>query len=129
MPSQSRRSSRKRASWCAEARLVSITSANFCEQISCTGPFIKYGEPVSALFSCCRLRAHAIAVCQQVVQACVNSGTDYVDISAQPKHSCLQIDLTETAGEPQYVRKMIDKYHKAAEDKGVIIVPNCGFDS
>ena len=47
-----------------------------------------------------------------VVHACVESGTHYVDIT----------------GEPQWVRKIIDRYHGAATAKKLKIVPNCGFD-
>jgi short subunit dehydrogenase-like uncharacterized protein len=61
--------------------------------ITTVGPFDQYGEPV--------------------VAACVEAGTDYVDIT----------------GEPQFVDRMILRYGAAAEAKGVRIVPCCGFDS
>jgi len=48
-----------------------------------------------------------------VVDACVRFGTDYVDIT----------------GETPWIRKMIDAYHTEAKNKGIIIVPSCGFDS
>ena len=57
------------------------------------GPYAKYGEAV--------------------VQACVDAGTDYVDIT----------------GEPAFVQSMIDRYDEAARAKGVRIVNCCGFDS
>lgn len=57
------------------------------------GPYERLGEPV--------------------VQACVRSGTDYVDIT----------------GEPAFVTAIIDRYHRDAERRGVRIVPCCGFDS
>lgn len=47
-----------------------------------------------------------------VVDACVRTGTHYVDIS----------------GETQWVRKIIDKHHDAARQKKIKIVPCCGFD-
>lgn len=49
-----------------------------------------------------------------IVDACVRLGSDYVD----------------TTGETPWVRSLIDKgYHQRAIDKGVYIVPMCGFDS
>ena len=33
------------------------------------------------------------------------------------------------AGEPWFIRKLIDKHHKAAAAAGVRIVPTCGYDS
>lgn len=60
--------------------------------ISTSGPFAQIGTPL--------------------VDACVRSGTHYVDIT----------------GEGQWVRKMIDKHHDEAKAKGLKIVPCCGFD-
>ncbi len=48
-----------------------------------------------------------------LVQACVRRGTDYVDIT----------------GEPDFVRRIIERYDEQAREKGVRIVPCCGFDS
>jgi short subunit dehydrogenase-like uncharacterized protein len=48
-----------------------------------------------------------------VVEACIRNGTDYCDIT----------------GESPWVRKIIDTYHEEAQQKGVILVPFCGFDS
>ncbi|KAJ3191052.1 hypothetical protein HK101_008136 [Irineochytrium annulatum] len=50
---------------------------------------------------------------EPVVKACVSTGTHYVDIT----------------GEPEFVEKIFLKYHKEAQDKGISIVPCCGFDS
>lgn len=50
---------------------------------------------------------------EQVVQACLTSGTHHIDIS----------------GEPQFLEKMQLKYHAEAESRGVYIVGACGFDS
>ncbi len=61
--------------------------------ISTVGPYTTYGEPL--------------------VAACVEAGTDYVDLT----------------GEPQFVRRMIDTYQDAAEASGARIVHSCGFDS
>jgi short subunit dehydrogenase-like uncharacterized protein len=47
------------------------------------------------------------------VRACVDEGTDYVDIT----------------GEPQFVDRTIDRYHARAEASGVKIISCCGFDS
>ena len=47
-----------------------------------------------------------------IVNACVRTSTNYVDIT----------------GEPQFVRKVIDNHHADATTKGIKIVPCCGFD-
>ena len=61
--------------------------------ITTVGPYDLYGEPV--------------------VRACVESGTDYVDIT----------------GETPFVRQMIHRFHDQAKQQGTRIVPFCGFDS
>jgi len=48
-----------------------------------------------------------------LVDACVRLGAHYCDLT----------------GESPWIRKMIDKYHQQAEEKGVAIVHCCGFDS
>ncbi len=48
-----------------------------------------------------------------LVQACAESGTDYVDLT----------------GEPQWMREMIDTHNVAATVSGARIVHSCGFDS
>ncbi|WP_262695159.1 saccharopine dehydrogenase family protein [Kordiimonas aquimaris] len=48
-----------------------------------------------------------------LVAACVEAGTDYVDL----------------CGEPPWMRQMIDKYEAAAKNSGARIVFSCGFDS
>lgn len=67
----------------AQARVVMTT----------VGPYVRYGEPL--------------------VRACVEAGTDYVDIT----------------GEPAFVADIITKYDAAARAAKVRIVPCCGFDS
>ena len=64
-------------------------------KVMCTtvGPYAKYGS--------------------MLVEACINQGTDYCDLT----------------GEVQWIRKMIDQHHEAAKAKGVKIVHCCGFDS
>ena len=57
------------------------------------GPYARYGEPV--------------------VRACVEAGTDYVDIT----------------GEPQFVDMTLLRYHAVAREKGIRVVSCCGFDS
>ena len=57
------------------------------------GPYQLYGDPV--------------------VQACVDNGTDYVDLS----------------GEPAWMHDTIAKYDAAAKESGARIVHSCGFDS
>jgi len=48
-----------------------------------------------------------------LVEACVNAGTDYCDLS----------------GEVQWMRRIIDTHQSAAEASGARIVHSCGFDS
>lgn len=61
--------------------------------LTTVGPYAKFGTPL--------------------VEACVNSGTHYCDLS----------------GEPQWMRRMIDTYQPAAQASGSRIVHSCGFDS
>lgn len=48
-----------------------------------------------------------------LVDACVEAGTDYVDIT----------------GEPAFWRRTIDHHHDRARERGILVVPCCGFDS
>ena len=48
-----------------------------------------------------------------LVEACIRSCTDYCDIT----------------GETQWIRRIIDKYDKMAEEKKIKIINSCGFDS
>ncbi|WP_417538354.1 saccharopine dehydrogenase family protein [Marinobacter sp.] len=68
-----------------------------CEQtrviISTVGPYALYGEPL--------------------VKACVETGTDYCDLT----------------GEVQWIRQMVDRYEDQAKASGARIVHCCGFDS
>ncbi|KAH0772251.1 hypothetical protein KY290_016232 [Solanum tuberosum] len=61
--------------------------------LNCVGPFRLYGEPV--------------------VEACADSGCDYLDIS----------------GEPEFMERMEVKYHDKAVENGSLVVSACGFDS
>ncbi len=61
--------------------------------INTAGPFNWYGEAV--------------------VQACVQKGTHYLDIT----------------GEPAFVHNVFSKYHQKAQEAGICIVNCCGFDS
>ncbi|MFE8071750.1 saccharopine dehydrogenase NADP-binding domain-containing protein [Marinobacteraceae bacterium S3BR75-40.1] len=61
--------------------------------ISTVGPYALYGEPM--------------------VKVCVESGTDYCDLT----------------GEVQWIRRMIQKYERKARASGARIVHCCGFDS
>ena len=61
--------------------------------LTTVGPYVLYGEPL--------------------VRACVETGTDYVDIT----------------GEPEFVNSIIARYHEPARAKGLRIVNCCGFDS
>lgn len=68
---------------CAQTRVV----------VSTVGPYALYGEPL--------------------IKACVDSGTDYCDLT----------------GETQWIKKMIERYEPAAQQSGARIVHCCGFDS
>jgi short subunit dehydrogenase-like uncharacterized protein len=68
---------------CRQTRVVAST----------VGPYALYGEPL--------------------VQACVESGTDYCDLT----------------GEVPWMRRMIERYSEAARQSGARIVHCCGFDS
>ena len=48
-----------------------------------------------------------------LIEACIISGTNYCDIT----------------GETQWIRRIIDKYHKLAEKNNIKIINSCGFDS
>ncbi|RKQ69384.1 short subunit dehydrogenase-like uncharacterized protein [Litorimonas taeanensis] len=61
--------------------------------ITTVGPYQHYGEPL--------------------VKACVESGTDYVDL----------------CGEPAWMHDIIEDYDAAAKESGARIVLSCGFDS
>ncbi len=61
--------------------------------ISTVGPYALYGS--------------------ELVAACAEAGTDYLDIT----------------GEPQWIRAMIDAHQDRAEATGARIVNSCGFDS
>jgi short subunit dehydrogenase-like uncharacterized protein len=71
------------AAMCAQAKVV----------VSTVGPYALFGEPL--------------------VKACVDSGTDYCDLT----------------GEVQWVRRMIERHEAAAKASGARIVHCCGFDS
>lgn len=61
--------------------------------VSTVGPYLRHGLPV--------------------VQACVEAGTDYADLT----------------GETLFVRQSIERFHGAAQQSGARIVHSCGFDS
>uniref|UniRef100_A0A0G4HUL4 Saccharopine dehydrogenase NADP binding domain-containing protein n=1 Tax=Chromera velia CCMP2878 TaxID=1169474 RepID=A0A0G4HUL4_9ALVE len=61
--------------------------------LNCVGPYRFFGAPV--------------------VAACVEEGTDCVDL----------------CGEPEFLEKTALEFHEAAKQKGVLIVGSCGFDS
>lgn len=61
--------------------------------IAAAGPYLDYGS--------------------KVVEACVETGTDYVDL----------------CGEPNWMRTTIDTHSEAAASTGARIVHSCGFDS
>jgi short subunit dehydrogenase-like uncharacterized protein len=61
--------------------------------VNCVGPFRFHGE--------------------QVVSACVEAGSDYVDIT----------------GEPEFAENVVLKYHRQAQKTGSTVVSYCGYDS
>ncbi|CAO2820568.1 unnamed protein product [Amaranthus hypochondriacus] len=72
--------------------LVNITSQTRL-LLNCVGPFRLHGEPV--------------------VRACLETGTDYLDI----------------CGEPEFMEKMEAQYHNQAVENGCLMISACGFDS
>ncbi|ESS11975.1 MAG: hypothetical protein A07HR60_00912, partial [uncultured archaeon A07HR60] len=60
---------------------------------STVGPYTEYGTPL--------------------VEACIEAGTDYCDLT----------------GEVNWVREMIDRFHERATNRGARIIHSCGFDS
>lgn len=74
----------------------------------------------SALRSMCERTAVIISTVgpyalygELLIKACASTGTDYCDLT----------------GEPQWIRRMIDRYQTYAETRGARIVNSCGFDS
>jgi short subunit dehydrogenase-like uncharacterized protein len=61
--------------------------------LTTVGPYAKLGEPV--------------------VEACIEAGTDYVDVT----------------GEPEFVANIVERHEPAAKAAGVRLVPCAGFDS
>lgn len=61
--------------------------------LTTVGPYLRYGNPL--------------------VDACVEAGTDYVDIT----------------GEPEFVNGLIERHGERARERGLRIVSCCGFDS
>ena len=72
---------------------------------------------VNTLVSSTKVLISAVGPYQQygsdVVKACAEHGTDYVDL----------------CGEPAWMHEMIGKYHAIAKNNGARIVFSCGFDS
>ena len=77
----------------ADAESMARLAARAKAIITTVGPYQLYGEPL--------------------VAACVQSGTDYVDL----------------CGEPAWMAAMIPKYEAKAKESGARIVFSCGFDS
>lgn len=76
-----------------DARSLAHLSQQCRVLINCCGPFLMYGEPV--------------------VQACIETVTDYVDVTA----------------EPQFMEAMQLRHHTRAQQQQVYSVSACGFDS
>lgn len=89
--------------WCNQVPIIEADTDDYdslvamCKRtrliITVVGPYRFYGEPL--------------------LKACIEAGTDYVDIS----------------GEPQFLEGMQLKYHQEAKEKGVYIVGASGWDS
>ena len=75
-----------------EASLTAMAERTRCV-LTTVGPYLRYGEGL--------------------VQACAETGTDYVDLS----------------GEVLWMRDMIERYHHRAVESGARIVHSAGFDS
>jgi len=76
-----------------DAKSLADMAAQAKAIITTVGPYQSYGEPL--------------------VKACVEAGTDYVDLS----------------GEPLWMKDMIERYDDTANASGARIVHSCGFDS
>jgi short subunit dehydrogenase-like uncharacterized protein len=76
-----------------DAKAMAALAKGAAVVLSTAGPFALYGS--------------------ELVAACVQQGTHYVDIT----------------GETPWVRDMMDRHHVAAERSGARIIPFCGFDS
>lgn len=76
-----------------DAQSLADMAARTKAVITTVGPYQLYGEPL--------------------VKACVEAGTDYVDL----------------CGEPAWMVDIIDRYEAAAKESGARIVLSCGFDS
>lgn len=76
-----------------DAKAMAALAKGAAVVLSTAGPFALYGS--------------------ELVAACVQHGTHYVDIT----------------GETPWVRDMIARHHAAAERSGARIIPFCGFDS
>lgn len=74
-----------------ESLLSSFSKAKLV--LNCTGPYRFLGEAV--------------------VEACITTGTHYMDL----------------CGEPQFIETMINKYHTLATEKQVLVLHACAFDS
>ncbi|MDI2075672.1 saccharopine dehydrogenase NADP-binding domain-containing protein [Bradyrhizobium sp. Mp27] len=77
----------------ADATSLKAMAEQTMSVITTVGPYQLYGE--------------------ELLAACVATGTDYFDL----------------CGEPIWMRQMIDKYEAAAKESGARIVFSCGFDS
>lgn len=77
----------------SDAASLKAMAERMMSVITTVGPYQLYGE--------------------ELLAACVATGTDYFDL----------------CGEPIWMRQMIDKYEMAAKESGARIVFSCGFDS
>jgi len=84
-PGRGRRRDRPR-----DLREIAASTRVICTTV---GPYTEYGTPL--------------------VEACIDAGTDYCDLT----------------GEINWIRETIDRYHDEAVDAGVRVVHGCGFDS
>ena len=77
----------------ADMEALKLMSSQTKVVLSTAGPFARYGS--------------------LLVQACVEEGSHYTDIT----------------GENHWVKGLIDKHHEEAASKGIRIIPSCGYDS
>ena len=77
----------------SDAASLKVMAEQTMSVITTVGPYQLYGE--------------------ELLAACVATGTDYFDL----------------CGEPIWMRQMIDKYEAGAKESGARIVFSCGFDS
>ena len=103
----------------SQAKLAAV-KAQLGPQAASLSILIAEGTDAAALAKLCRSTRAVVSTVgpyalygTALVQACVENGTDYCDLT----------------GEPQWIGKMLTQFEAAAQRSGARIVHSCGFDS